>query len=207
MIFIREIGAGYYRLEAYYFSKLFVELPMGTLAPIILVVSNYFLAGLQSNATSFFRLMGTSIILSNAATGLGIFITSLFQNLPAALAVVPIILLPFMLFCGYLINYDSIPGYFWWIQWINPLKYAFTAMVKNEFLQPSGEPVLFSNCNFADSDPRYKQQCLGSGLLELVDMDNQLDYSGNMWVLFAFFLCFIFLAYVTLYRMAPKNVI
>ena len=45
----------------------------------------------------------------------------------------PLFLLPLMVFSGFFVNSGSIPPYFWWIQWISPMKYGFTAVAINEF--------------------------------------------------------------------------
>jgi hypothetical protein len=41
-----------------------------------------------------------------------------------------VIILPFLLFGGLLINSDDCPDYFIWIQYVSPIKYGFEAMMK-----------------------------------------------------------------------------
>lgn len=91
------------------------------------------MAGLQPLADKFFILVGILMTTSVCGFSLGIFFASLFESLPVALAVTPLILLPLMLFSGLFVNQGSIPVYFDWIKYLSPMKYGFEALFKNEF--------------------------------------------------------------------------
>lgn len=73
---------------------------------------------------------------------LGIFFASIFKNLPTALAVAPLSLLPMMLFSGLFVNSENIPVYFDWIKYLSPMKYGFEGMLKAQMeglLIPNGD--------------------------------------------------------------------
>jgi hypothetical protein len=55
------------------------------------------------------------------------------HTLQVALAVMPMLLLPLMVFGGFFVNTNSIPAYFSWIQYLSPMRYGFIAAAKNEF--------------------------------------------------------------------------
>ena len=57
----------------------------------------------------------------------------LFPDINVAMAVMPMFLLPLMVFSGFFVQSDSIPVYFRWIQWISPMHYGFVALCLNEF--------------------------------------------------------------------------
>jgi hypothetical protein len=53
------------------------------------------------------------------------------QDTKSVSAVVPIILIPLVLFSGLFKNTGNIPVWLGWIQYISPLKYGYLAMVTN----------------------------------------------------------------------------
>ena len=44
-----------------------------------------------------------------------------------AVALTPVLLVPFMIFCGYLVNQGSIPFFFYEFEYLSPFRYMFTA--------------------------------------------------------------------------------
>jgi ABC-type multidrug transport system permease subunit len=64
---------------------------------------------------------------------IGVFVASLFSDIAVALQVLPVTLMPLMIFSGILVNSDSIPVYFNWISYIAPMKYGYRALALNEF--------------------------------------------------------------------------
>lgn len=54
------------------------------------------------------------------------------QDVKSVSAVVPIILIPLVLFSGLFKNTGNIPAWLGWIQYISPLKYGYLAFIENE---------------------------------------------------------------------------
>lgn len=132
-VFYREYIAGYYRLSAYYWTKILCELPYGIIFPYLMVIIAYYMIGLNP-AFSAYLLAGLFAVLAGmCGTATGIFIASSFESIKTALAVLPIVILPLLLFSGLFASSDALPGYLSWIQYISPMKYAYTGLVINEF--------------------------------------------------------------------------
>lgn len=68
-----------------------------------------------------------------AANSLGTWIGSLFEDVKVASEVLPIFLLPLMIFSGYFVNRDNIWDGVAWIEYISPFKYGFSSHVRNIF--------------------------------------------------------------------------
>ncbi|ORX98562.1 hypothetical protein K493DRAFT_280357 [Basidiobolus meristosporus CBS 931.73] len=132
-VFQREHGSGYYTLKSYYFSKIIVELPINLFIPVIFSSITYWMIGYQADAGKFFIYMLTNVVMSLVGSAFGMFIASLFKQLQVALAVVPLVVLPLMMFGGFFLNNGSAPVYLGWIQWLSPIKYSFAALAKNQF--------------------------------------------------------------------------
>ena len=112
---------------------------------------------------------------------------SIFDDLAVALAVLPVILLPLLLFSGLFVNTKTIPVYFNWIKYISPMFYAFVGMMETEF---SGTTL--SNC-----DPKT-QDCSGESALRQFNIQNQLPIGVNIVLLCVIFLVLVIAAYLVL---------
>lgn len=108
-VFVREFRAGYYGLPAYFSTKILVELPFGIAIPIVQTLIYYWMVGYQNDAGKYFAHMVTIVVLSNCGNSMGIFFACAFSDLAVALAIVPLFLLPLMIFAGLFVNSDSIP--------------------------------------------------------------------------------------------------
>lgn len=62
-VFFREFYAGYYRLSAYYWTKILVEIPYGIIFPYLLVIICYYMIGLNP-AFSAYLLCGLFAVLA-----------------------------------------------------------------------------------------------------------------------------------------------
>lgn len=71
-----------------------------------------------------------------------------------ATAVLPIVVLPLVLFSGLYANSQSTPGWLRWIKYISPMYYSFVGLARNEL-----QGLTFKNC-----DPST-QQCSGDAAL------------------------------------------
>ena len=80
-------------------------------------------------------------------------------------------------------------------------------MVKNEFTQPDGISYYdVPDCPYSGKDPR-RPYCFGEDAIKSLTMEDQLNIAGNIYVLLGFFVAYVILAYFSLYRIAPKNLL
>lgn len=81
------------------------------------------------------------------------FIAVVIPSLEVAMALVPVLLIPFMVMGGFFVNTNTIPDFLKWIEYISMFKYGFQAAVINEYEDlppiecepvpgPDGQPVL-----------------------------------------------------------------
>lgn len=60
-------------------------------------------------------------------------IAAIFEDITTALAVLPVILLPLLLFSGLFVNTNSTPVWLRWIKYLSPMYYAFVGSMQIEF--------------------------------------------------------------------------
>ncbi|KAK9817026.1 hypothetical protein WJX72_008524 [[Myrmecia] bisecta] len=108
-VFIREVNDGLYRPLAYLCTKL-IQL---------------------SGSFGFYWLvlMCTSFV----GTNIGYLVAAACPNFHIANAILPGVILSLLFFVGYLIKWDDIPSWWAWYGHINPMRYAFAALMRNEF--------------------------------------------------------------------------
>lgn len=68
-----------------------------------------------------------------ATSGYGQVIGSMFDTAETACFFCPVLIMPFVLFAGFLTNVDTFPKWIGWIQYISPIRYGFEASMRNEF--------------------------------------------------------------------------
>lgn len=201
-VFQREYGSRMYGLPAYFISKCLVEMPFNVVFPFIGVCIYYFMIGFQDDVGKFFIHVIAVILLFNTGSALGIFLGCLFNDLAVALAIVPLILLPLMIFSGLFINLNDTPYIFYWIPYISPMKYAFSAVIQNEMdglefnCYLNGTFTVGAGCPVPNGEVQVENLSLGG-----------LSIGANIVIVFAFMVVFLLLAYLALWMgiRSPKK--
>ncbi|KAJ2383857.1 hypothetical protein GGI23_007053 [Coemansia sp. RSA 2559] len=133
VVFIREWRGSYYGLPAYYLSKNLVELPVQIIVPILYSCICYWPLGLQRDGVKFVIFMVTCISLNLCGYSLGMLLAIVCKTMSAIVAALPLVFVPLLLFGGLFVNTGNSTVWLRWIQWLSPVKYAFAALMKNQF--------------------------------------------------------------------------
>lgn len=94
----------------------------------------YWIIGFQRTAKAFFIYITSLFLVGNIGSSLGLMVGIVSRDASVAISMVPLIVIPFMIFSGYFINSDSTPPYFIWIEYISFFKYSFRAVVLSEVI-------------------------------------------------------------------------
>ncbi|NXW93513.1 ABCG2 protein, partial [Alopecoenas beccarii] len=151
-IFIHEYISGYYRISAYFISKLMADLvPMRTIPSVIFTCIVYFMLGkycLKPTVEAFFTMMFTLMLVSYTATSMAMAIAA-GQNVFAVANLLITIAFVFMtIFSGLLVNLTSIVSWLSWLKYFSIPRYGMAALQINEL----------SGLNFCGSG--YKRVCI-----------------------------------------------
>ncbi|KFH67291.1 hypothetical protein MVEG_06026 [Podila verticillata NRRL 6337] len=158
-----------YRPSSFGLAQVMLDVPVIIVHNLLFACVLYFLSGLQKTFAKFVIFV---LVLSLAALCMTAFFRMFgcaSETFDDATKVSGLILLALVLYSGYLIPYQAMHPWFIWIFWINPLAYAFKALISNEmsglrfdceppYLVPNGEGygnIAIANqvCTLAGSKP------------------------------------------------------
>ena len=205
---LREQENGMYHTLPYFLAKVMCDVPLKVVAPSLFGSIAYWTVGFQPSAHKFALAIATLVLLAHAGTAIGLFLACLFPEIAVALAVAPLVILPLMMFSGFFLNPESTPIFLKWVEWLSPMKYAFSAMARLEFaglelacssdqmraVVESGSGELVSVCPYSSGDE----------YLETLNIQPFLTVSRCMLLLTALAVVFISLAYAGLVRISSQ---
>ncbi|CAI5537428.1 unnamed protein product [Closterium sp. Naga37s-1] len=151
-IFIRETSHNTYRASTYVVATMAVYIPLQALMAMTLTLESWWTVGLSggfAGALFFATICFLCLFTGNA---IATFASSFFKNMILAYATVISTMAYFTLVSGFYIHRTSIPKFWIWLHYISPMKYAFEALVQNEFVRDSGPCYLTLNGAF-DIEP------------------------------------------------------
>jgi len=126
----RERASRLYAIFPFYISNLIVTLPIEAIPQIANNVLVYYMAGLEG---SFFVFFAVLLMENIVGISIGLALSASFKNVTMAPQVAPAVVILFLLFNGFMINEESVPAYFIWLKEVSFIRYAFKAVMVNEF--------------------------------------------------------------------------
>ncbi|XP_062225387.1 ABC transporter G family member 6-like [Phragmites australis] len=132
-VFLRETAYGAYRRASYVLSNAIVSFPPLVVLSLSFAFTTFFAVGLAGGASGF--AFYTLAILASfwAGSGFVTFLSGVIPHVMIGYTVVVAILAYFLLFSGFFINRDRIPGYWIWFHYLSLVKYPFEGVLQNEF--------------------------------------------------------------------------
>lgn len=139
-IFLREVNNNMYTASAYFFGKVISEIPMSLILPTLFSLVIYWSLGLSTahpwnfpffskHIPKLNQLIAGALILEYYAAGAYAFVVgSMFSDKQVAMTMIPLVVMPLMLFAGFFVNANQIPIYFIEISYISFFKYAYQAV-------------------------------------------------------------------------------
>ncbi|RSL42235.1 hypothetical protein CEP54_015550 [Fusarium duplospermum] len=121
-----------YHQSAEAIASYIMELPYKTLYTIIFNPILYFLAQLRQEAGAVFFFILIRYLVLLAMSGVYRTIACLTQTSHQAMVPSTILTLGLMLYSGFVLPVDSMRGWARWINYVNPLAYAFEALMVNQ---------------------------------------------------------------------------
>ena len=129
-LFLAEHGMSrLYNLVPFLFAQICVELPVTLIMSIVQMSISYWIIGFVGN---FFIWVLIVFLGSVATSSVGWLICSVTYSPLTALQLVPVIVLPQILFSGLLIDIRLIPPWLAWMEYLCYLKYCINVAVINE---------------------------------------------------------------------------
>jgi len=186
---IREYKNGYFKLVAFFLAKIGSMLLFQVLYSLIFGAVVFFMVGL-SNFTVFWL---TLTMMGFIGCLLGLVVGTMAENVQMAQTAVPPMMLPLIVFSGFLQRPDNIKVYFVWLYHLSFFMYGFSSLCINEF-----QDGQFEECTEED---QLQHLCpYGAGVipkrvvLEVLDFDAD-NLEWNMFVLLGYIGFFILSGY------------
>nr|XP_034967933.1 broad substrate specificity ATP-binding cassette transporter ABCG2-like [Zootoca vivipara] len=199
-IFIHEYISGYYRVSAYFFSKIIADMvPMRTLPGIILTSLNYFLIGFKPTVVAFFTMMFTVILVAYTASSMSLAIAT-GQNVTSVANLIINICFVFMIvFSGVLVNITTISPWLMWLKYFSIPRYGLNALQVNEFTGLKFCTEFEQGVNVTCIAPSPFTICTGEEYLKMQGIDMTfLGMMMNYVALMCMTIIFLLIAYLKL---------
>lgn len=205
-IIMKQKSYSFYHPSAEAVQNIASSLPikMATMTCFSIIV--YFLAQLNQKAGQFFFFFLILTVTAYCITAFFNMIATYTKDAETANAIAGIGVLMLVIYTGYMIPLPSMRKWFWWLNFINPLRYGFESMMANEFhgrkmpcdtLVPSG--VGYENITLANQVCAFSGSVTGQSYVEgseYIRVAYSYKWSHawrNFGFLIAFWLLFVFL--------------
>lgn len=140
-----------YHPSAEAFASMLTDMPYKILNAITFNLVLYFMTNLRRTPGSFFFFVLVSFFLTLVMSMFFRSIASLSRSLVQALAPAAILILGLVMYTGFAIPPNYVLGWSIWIRYLNPVAYAFEALMINEFHHRD-----FACVNFVPMGPGYE---------------------------------------------------
>ncbi|KAH0979824.1 hypothetical protein GBA52_007001 [Prunus armeniaca] len=136
-IFMRETAYNAYRRSSYVLSHSLVALPSLVFLSIAFSALTFWAVGLDGGLSGF--LFYFLIIFASfwAGSSFVTFLSGVVPHVMLGYTIVVAILAYFLLFSGFFITRDRIPGYWIWFHYMSLVKYPYEGVLQNEFQDPT----------------------------------------------------------------------
>ncbi|ORX88633.1 hypothetical protein K493DRAFT_384766 [Basidiobolus meristosporus CBS 931.73] len=157
-VYYRETSGKMYGWKPFWLSIMTAELPYLFVTVTIFWLIFYWISGFNGASGRAFYSWLMYIIFGFFCVSLGQMIASFSTSKPMAALLNPFFFSMLNLFCGVVVPYNSLPG-FWkaWMYWIDPFHYWVEGLVVNEL---HGLPVNCASNEFVTFNPPSGQTCI-----------------------------------------------
>lgn len=129
-VFLREYSTNHYSVLPYFLSRFAVECVVTFLQVLMQLLAAYFLMALNLR---FIVFLAINFIVAIASTSIGVLIGSAVEDPAVAAELMPLMIVPQLLFSGFFISTDLIPQFLRWAQYLCSLTYAVRLSLFYEF--------------------------------------------------------------------------
>ena len=163
-VLLKHKSFAFYHPAAFCIAQITADVPVILFQISTFSLILYFMAGLTMSAGSFFTFWVLVLSITFCMTALFRAVGAAFSTFDGASKVSGFLISATIIYTGYLIPKPEMHPWFVWVYWINPMAYAFDALLSNEFkgkiIPCVGPNLVPSGPGFEPGDP---QACAGVG--------------------------------------------
>lgn len=131
-VFLREYRVEKYGIVAYFISYNITMLPIEFAWNFAYMAISYYIIGLNPLPEHYFILCCVCVLVSMSGTSWSQFLVIATGRIDLATSATQLVLNPFMLGSGFLVNFENLPDWFF-PKYVSPYNYAFQMATRNEF--------------------------------------------------------------------------
>ncbi|KAK0642622.1 ZEB2-regulated ABC transporter 1 [Lasiodiplodia hormozganensis] len=132
-IISRQARIAFYRPAAEAFAGFLLDLPIKLISALCFNTILYFLVGLHGTPAAYFTFFLFNYLAAITMACIFRTIAASTRSAPQALAACSVLMLAIVIYSGFVLPRASMHPWFEWISWIDPVAYAFEALMANEF--------------------------------------------------------------------------
>ena len=132
-ILMKQKNYSMYHPSADALSQFVMSIPISLLINVFFVIILYFLSNLARDAGKFFICYLFVVLLHLTMGSMFQAVAAIHKTIAGANAIGGILVLASLMYSSYMIQRPSMHGYSRWISYINPVLYAFEAIIASEF--------------------------------------------------------------------------
>ncbi|KAG6291388.1 hypothetical protein E4U09_003956 [Claviceps aff. purpurea] len=163
-ILVKHKSFAFFHPAAFCLAQIAADIPVILLQISVFSIILYFMVGLTMNAGAFFTFVVILVATTFCMTALFRFIGASFRTFDGASKLSGLVITATIMYNGYMIRKPQMHPWFVWLFWVDPLAYAFDALLSNEFhgkrIPCVGNNLVPSGRDFSDED---HQACAGVG--------------------------------------------
>ena len=145
-IYLHENAGGYYRVSAYFFAKLLLDLfPKRVFPSSIGVTIAYFMLGLQTKVSKYLIFLLTLSLTTTSAAGISFAYGALVSNIAVAGQLTGLTYVIMIMLGGFLANITTLPYWLQWTQYLSIFRLSFSTLCINELVNLNFTQNGFSN--------------------------------------------------------------
>ncbi|GAA5991262.1 hypothetical protein JCM10908_003228 [Rhodotorula pacifica] len=133
VIFSRHRRYGFYRPSAVTLAMTLADLPNNASQILVFSIMTYFMGGLARTAGAFFTFYLINVTGFLALSGFFRLLGTLCKNYDQAARLASVVITIMITYSGYLIPTQAQKRWLFWLGYINPVQFAFSAAMDNEF--------------------------------------------------------------------------
>jgi len=140
-VFIRERLSNTYTTSAYYAGRTAAVLPVEIFTCFLFLVIGYFPCNLDNSAGVFFKSLLALELCAFMSSSFGLFLSTVFSDAGVVMALVPVLIIPFLLVGGFFVPLETVPKVYYPFEYLSMFRYGFEGMV---YAQYENNPLVFN---------------------------------------------------------------
>ncbi|EGD94355.1 ABC transporter [Trichophyton tonsurans CBS 112818] len=172
-IVVKHVNFAFYHAYSEALAGIVADIPIKFLLALVFNIIIYFLGGLERSAAKFFIFFLFTFITILTMSAIFRTLAAATKTIPQALALAGVMILALVIYTGFTLQPSYMHPWFKWILYINPIAYAYEALLVNEvhgnrYRCATPIPPYGSGTNFA---------CAVAGAVP-----GEMSVSGDAWV-------------------------